>query len=224
MDVVSTAQSGAAQGQTQSNAASAKSVLSSDFETFLKMLTAQVQNQDPLNPVDSTEYATQLATFSSVEQQVQTNQLLENMVGMLGGNAIQQMSHWIGMEGLVPAPAYFDGSPVTMRPQINEDAASARLMVWDSEGTLVQQAEVPVDSDSFVWSGLDSEGNPLPEGRYTFSLRSLDADGNQLDATAVPLYSRIAEVRSDNGDLLVRLADGSELPSTMITALRRSED
>jgi flagellar basal-body rod modification protein FlgD len=50
--------------------------ISSDFETFLKMLTVQMQNQDPLNPVDSSDYATQLATFSGVEQQVQTNDLL----------------------------------------------------------------------------------------------------------------------------------------------------
>lgn len=62
--------------------------LSSDFETFLKMLTVQMQNQDPLNPIDSTEYAMQLATFSSVEQQVLTNDLLRQMMGGQGAQLL----------------------------------------------------------------------------------------------------------------------------------------
>ena len=59
--------------QSTSIAPSSNSALSSDFETFLKMLTVQMENQDPLNPVDSADFAVQLATFSSVEQQVLTN-------------------------------------------------------------------------------------------------------------------------------------------------------
>jgi hypothetical protein len=58
-----------------------KATLGSDFETFLKMLTTQMKNQDPLNPVESSEYAVQLATFSSVEQQVLTNDLLTRLIG-----------------------------------------------------------------------------------------------------------------------------------------------
>ena len=57
----------------------ARSALASDFDTFLRMLTTQMQNQDPLNPIDSTDYATQLATFSGVEQQVRTNSLLADL-------------------------------------------------------------------------------------------------------------------------------------------------
>ena len=56
-------------------------VIGSDFDTFLKLLTTQMKNQDPLNPIDSTDYATQLATFSGVEQQTRTNQLLESLSG-----------------------------------------------------------------------------------------------------------------------------------------------
>ena len=70
MDVVNSVASAAVVGNDQGTT---KPVLSSDFETFLKMLTVQLENQDPLNPVDSADYAVQLATFSGVEQQVQTN-------------------------------------------------------------------------------------------------------------------------------------------------------
>ena len=75
--------------KTQGQAGSA-SVISSDFETFLKMLTAQMENQDPLNPMDSADYAVQLATFSSVEQQVLTNDLLQAMTLQLGSSGMAE--------------------------------------------------------------------------------------------------------------------------------------
>lgn len=74
------------------------SVLSSDFETFLKMLTVQAKYQDPLEPIDSSEYSAQLAQFSSVEQQVLTNDLLTALTGQLGGSGMAQFASWIGME------------------------------------------------------------------------------------------------------------------------------
>ena len=77
-------------GSASSTGASKGSVLSSDFETFLKMLTTQLENQDPLNPIDSTDYAVQLATFAGVEQQVLTNDLLESMGGNSGLGGLAQ--------------------------------------------------------------------------------------------------------------------------------------
>lgn len=73
------------------------SVLSSDFETFIKMLTTQAKYQDPLEPIDSSEYAAQLAQFSMVEQQVQSNELLAHLTEQLGGSNMAGMANWIGM-------------------------------------------------------------------------------------------------------------------------------
>jgi flagellar hook assembly protein FlgD len=88
--------------------------ISSDFETFLKMLTVQMQNQDPLNPIDSTDYAVQLATFSGVEQQVRTNQILSELSELLGGSGLGQAAQWIGKDVLAVAPASFAGDPLTI--------------------------------------------------------------------------------------------------------------
>ena len=79
--------------------------ISADFETFLKMLTVQMQNQDPLNPIDSADYAVQLATFSGVEQQVQTNDLLKGLAASLGAAGLSEMAGWVGMEARTAAPA-----------------------------------------------------------------------------------------------------------------------
>jgi flagellar basal-body rod modification protein FlgD len=94
------------------------SVLSSDFETFIKMLTTQAKYQDPLEPIDSSEYAAQLAQFSMVEQQVQSNELLAHLTEQLGGSNMAGMANWIGMEARTAAPTYFDGAPITVAPTI----------------------------------------------------------------------------------------------------------
>lgn len=79
--------------------APASTVLNSDFETFLKMLTVQMQNQDPLNPMDSSEYAMQLATFSGLEQQVLTNELLNSLIYLGSQTGVSGLADWIGLEG-----------------------------------------------------------------------------------------------------------------------------
>ena len=123
--------------------AQANSALSSDFETFLKMLTAQMENQDPLNPVDSTEFASQLAQFSSVEQQVRTNDLLSVMGQQLGIMGMGQLQGWVGMTARAEMPVAFEGAPVgvTLNPAAGADLA--RLVVRDARGGIVAQQDVP---------------------------------------------------------------------------------
>ena len=197
-----------------------KAALSSDFETFLKMLTVQVQNQDPLNPVDSTDYATQLATFSSVEQQVKTNDLLRLMADQLGGGALQQVSQWIGKEALVRAPVWVDQTgPVALRPDYAEGADRAVLVVRDDAGTVLERFSLTVDQDEAYWAGADETGTLYPEGVYRFEIESYAGD-TLLGTTFAQAYSRIEEVRADGGEVLVRLSDGTELPSSMISGLR----
>ena len=72
--------------------------MASDFETFLLMMTTQAQNQDPLEPMDSSEYASQLAQFSMVEQQVQTNDLLSSLDSQHGRRQAGELANWIGMD------------------------------------------------------------------------------------------------------------------------------
>lgn len=197
--------------------------LSSDFETFLKMLTAQMKNQDPLNPVDSTDYATQLATFSSVEQQVMTNDLLRNLEASLGGGALQQASSWIGMEALVRAPAFFDGSAIAIRPEYASNADNASLVVRDAAGSVVQRFSLDLQEDSLAWLGTDETGQTLPTGVYRFEVESYQGE-TLLDTQIAATYNRVTEVRSDNDNVMVRLAGGSEMLSTRVEGLRAPEE
>jgi flagellar basal-body rod modification protein FlgD len=196
-----------------------KGVLSSDFDTFLKMLTVQVQNQDPLNPVDSTDYATQLATFSSVEQQVITNDLLREVSASLTGNALQELSGWIGMEALVRAPVLFTGTPIAVRPEFAEDADAATLVVRDGNGDAIQRFDLDLSQDEVYWTGTDDTGAALPAGIYKFEVESYK-DEAKLDTIVAQAYSRVAEVRQDGETLVLRMADGTELDPGQIDGLR----
>ena len=141
-----------------------KPTLNSDFETFLKMLTAQMKNQDPLNPIDSSEYASQLASFSSVEQQVLTNDLLTNLSAQMNVMGMSQLAGWVGMEARSSAPVHFNGSPVSLMPTAMPLAEKSFLVVRDGTGDIVQRAEMPGGSKQIDWAGVDDSGRPFPSG------------------------------------------------------------
>lgn len=199
-----------------------KAVLSSDFETFIKMLTTQAEYQDPLEPLDSSEYAAQLAQFSMVEQQVLSNDLLSALASQLGGGTMGQLAGWIGMEGRTSAPVQFNGSPITVLPDSPPNAKEQSLVVYDSQNRAVDRRALPVGSQSVQWAGVSSDGLPFPQGLYRFEVESLDAAGDPLPTTQAASYARITEVRTEGSEAKVIFAGGSEADAATITALRES--
>ncbi len=194
--------------------------LASDFDTFLKMLTAQARFQDPLNPVDSTQYASQLAQFSAVEQAVRTNETLQLISGQLGGSDISSLASWVGMEARAHAPAFFDGSsPITISPNPAAVADRVELVVYDENGVEVQRSVLPVSAQPVEWVGLDDDGNPLPEGTYSFAVESF-ADDKLILAEQAEVYSRVTEAQVLNGKIILILEGGQAILSSTVTGLR----
>ncbi len=196
--------------------------LSSDFETFLRMLTVQMKNQDPLNPVDSSDYAVQLATFSSVEQQVLTNDLLRALGDQMGGGNLGQLASWVGMQALARAPVAFDGSPIHLRPEYAADADTAALVVRNSSGTIITREPLSLGQEAATWDGLDDTGTPFPKGVYTFEIESYQ-NGTLTDTQQASAYSRIEEARMEGDTIMLRLSDGTEMESTLIAGVRTPE-
>lgn len=196
--------------------------ITSDFNTFLRMLTVQMQNQDPLNPIDSADYAVQLATFSGVEQQVRTNQLLADMQGKFSQLGMAEMASWIGKEARSPAPVRYAGSPVTLSPNPAVGANRAVLVVKDAQGTLVSREEIPVSTAPYQWLGAGADGTPLPAGTYSLALESLNGE-TVIATTPVEHYARVIEARGGpNGTRLV-LEGGVEVLASAVTALREPQ-
>lgn len=217
MDINSTTSAPSA-AAAQTGATASEGMINSDFETFLKMLTAQMQNQDPLNPIESADFATQLATFSGVEQQVRTNDLLAS-IGAGLGDGLTQYAGWVGMEARVAAPAQFDGRPVTVLPTPEATADTAMMVVRDSTGAEVQRFEISVSDDPFTWTGLDSSGVPVADGAYSFFVES-HAGGQLLSTSQAQIYALVSEVRTTAGQPSLVLDGGTEVVTSAVTALR----
>ena len=202
---------------TADNGSGAK--ISSDFETFLKMLTVQMQNQDPLNPVDSSDYATQLATFSGVEQQVQTNDLLRSLAGQMGTGGLAQLAGWVGMQARAPVPAYFDGAPVSVVPNVQRGADAAQLVVFNESGAEVQRLDIGLDNQPVVWAGVRADGRQMPDGPYRFE--TVSSALNEVVATnTAEVYATVSEVQIKDGINTLVLSGGRTVAASDVTAVR----
>lgn len=210
----------AARPPTAASAAEAggSSALTSDFETFLKMLTAQMRNQDPLNPVDSTDFAVQLATFSTVEQQVRTNELLTSLGERLGLQSMGQLAGWIGLEARVAAPVRFEGTPVRLQVEADPQATAAELRVTDAQGIVVARLPVPAETGPLLWDGRGPAGLPLPHGRYTLTLDSL-VQGSVIASHPAETRARITEARIAGGETHLLLDNGQDVAADRVLGL-----
>lgn len=201
--------------QTQTAAA-----LTSDFETFLQMLTAQARYQDPLEPIDSSEYAAQLAQFSMVEQQVLSNDLLSELSAQLNSNGIGGKAGLIGLEARTPMAVPFDGSPLTVLPPENADGADeAVLVVRSAAGMEVARRQIALGTEPYEWDGRNNDGNQVPDDTYQFFVENRSA-GSVLETRPAESYARIVEVRNSGTGTVLVLQGGSEVSSDLMSALR----
>lgn len=192
--------------------------LSQDFETFLQMLTVQLENQDPLNPVEASDYAVQLATFSGVEQQVKTNELLSSLAEQMSLQNLGQYANWIGHQIRHSGPVTFDGNPIQIVANFQSGADTAQLVIRDSSGREVQRSNLTASGDT-SWDGIDDQGVALQSGRYLLLVESF-ANGQSLGAEPVETYATVLETRTSNSDTNIVLTDGSVISPSQITALR----
>lgn len=206
-------------GATSGTAANRSSFASGDFQTFLTMLTAQIKNQDPMNPMDNAEFAVQLATFSGVEQQVRTNQLLEGLNGGAGGLA--QYADWIGREVRSTTPALFIDQPITLEIAPAADADKVVLVARDSAGRAVSSEDVGTASGQVDWFGRDAAGVKLADGTYSFEIENWTG-GEKTSVTKVESYSRVIEAESGPGGVTLITSGGGGVTADSVTGLREA--
>lgn len=215
MEIATTPRTDTTAAPTDTRPASA-SALSSDFETFLKMLTAQLQNQDPLNPLQSTDFAVQLATFSGVEQQVRTNELLAQLTAGDSGSGLTDLAAWIGQEVRVSAPAAFEGMPLTLYPERVDGAERTVLVVRDEADSIVSNVVIPNDGEPIEWAGVRDDGTPLPPGTYAFTIEGY-AENAFAGSAEVSHYAPVREVRvSADGPRIVLPGEATVDPADVL--------
>ncbi len=205
--------------QTQSAGVSQASNVTSDFETFLLMLTAQARNQDPLDPMDSAQYASQLAQFSMVEQQVQTNDLLSVLAATMSSVNLDELASWVGMDVRTDSAFYFDGAPVTLFTEPDPAADEAVLVLRDADDNVIDRIAIPEPEAEFVWAGMDEAGTPLDAGHYSATLESYK-DGKLLSETPVSVFNRVIEAQVGSNSVLLTLEGGEVISAGQVMAIR----
>ncbi|TNE66688.1 MAG: hypothetical protein EP335_03085 [Alphaproteobacteria bacterium] len=167
---------------TLANGSAAK--LADDFDDFLTLLTTQLQNQDPTDPMDSNQFTQQLVQFASVEQQINTNQNLEALNALMILNNLANSAGYLGNTALIDSEyGDTDGAGgITWQYQNTAVASNELLEVKDADGNVVfsDVGETKTGIHTFAWDGLMDDGTMAPAGTYSLSITAKDDDGNKL--------------------------------------------
>lgn len=216
MDVTSTGAASASQ------AARSNAVLTQNFDTFLKLLTAQLQNQDPMEPMDASEFTQQLVQYSSVEQNIYTNKNLETLIAMQQSAGMGAAVGYIGREvEAADNSAYLaSGGQAQWTYTLPTTAASVALVVRDAAGKAVYSGSGPVaaGANTVGWDGKLANGADAPAGLYRLEIVAKAADGSTL-STPVTLRGRVTGVEMANGKVVLDVG-GVKLNLTDIEAVR----
>ncbi len=194
--------------------------LTANFETFLQLLTTQLKSQDPLSPMDTAKFTSQLVQFSSVEQALKTNRQLEQLVSLTRTSAaasgLAMVGRTVRVDGSRVLVGASGGSTVY---ELDGPAKSVTVRVFDSTGKLVHSAAGAgaAGTNRFDWDGKLLDGRRAEPGLYRITVAAVDAAGAnvavQLERTAV-----IDAVETgDNG--LVLLSDGVPLAPEAVRAV-----
>ena len=143
-------------------------------DDFLKLLVAQMENQDPLNPTDPTEFTSQLSQFSSLEQLYNVNKNLNSMQAGIESSTEMASLSLIGKSIMSASDAFqYEGKAVQLGYEFQDEVDSAVIAIRNASGKPVNSIEVdsPGSGENFAdWDGTDWFGEPVPEGMYSFSV------------------------------------------------------
>ena len=159
-------------------------------DIFLKLLVAQMKFQNPLKPQDPTKMASQLAQFNMVEQQTNTNKLLQDMLDKNGGSNATASSNttatWLGHSVTVNQnKIHFDGTPQSFTAELPTAASAVNLNVVDASGIPIRTmalGTLPAGSNALTWDGLMDNGAKAPIADYTLSINATDLQGQAVSA------------------------------------------
>lgn len=187
-----------------------QATLAEDFSQFLTLLTTQLQNQDPTDPLDTNQFTQQLVQFSQVEQQINANQRLDQLVSLGLNEGITNALGFVGLDAsYLSAEISFDGeTPSPIRYSLDSTAALSRINIFDESQNLVfsVESETTAGVHDFTWGGTDLLGNPLPEGTYIITVDALDAEDNPIETSTV-VTGRVRGIEQQDGTVFALIGD-----------------
>ncbi len=171
---------------SSSSASSANALASQqiagNFQSFLELLTTQLQNQNPLDPLDTNQFTQQLVEFAGVQEQLNTNDSLSTLVSLQQTAQATQALTFVGKTAIVNGnTATMTNSSATWELNVPSNS-NVNISIANSSGQTVFTQTVPetAGNQSFTWNGIGSDGTQWPDGTYTLTASSTDSSGNSV--------------------------------------------
>lgn len=182
-------------------------------QRFLKLLVTQLNNQDPLSPLQNAELTSQLAQMSTVSGVEKLNATLQALVGQGSAGQVLQAASMIGRAVLTPGSELAGGeAPAAFAVELPSSAESVTVLVTDGGGKTVRTIDLgplPQGLHSAAWSGENDAGDPMPAGTYRIEVVAKNG-GAAVPATSL-VYSQVASVTQGAGGVALDLASGQSI-------------
>lgn len=184
----------AASATATSQTSSAFSQLTDNFDTFLTLLTTQLRNQDPLEPLDTEQFTQQLVQFAGVEQSIQANSNLETLIALQANSQREQSLDLVGRVASIDSNETVFGNDRTDRTTywrytVPAAVTGVSLQVIDANDNVIANLEATnnVGSHNVIWNGLNNDGREAPDGTYRLRASGTNSDGS---TTALGVQTR----------------------------------
>jgi flagellar basal-body rod modification protein FlgD len=191
-------------------------------DDFLKLFVTQLRYQNPLNPLDNTEFTAQLAQFSSLEQLSNINTQLHDL--LLFQNSLQNTL----TNDLIGRKVKISGNEVYLKDKseisytLQSDASQVKISVYNSSGDLVRTVDLGQQTSgeqNYIWDGKDNNGVQLPEGNYQMQVDALDASGNPVNVSTM-VYGTVTGITFDNNITYLVIDDSTRIQLSDIKEIK----
>jgi flagellar basal-body rod modification protein FlgD len=188
MSTVSTTTAASTSAASQVTVAGSQEI-AGNFDTFLQLLTTQLQNQDPLSPLDTNQFTEQLVEFASVEQQINENSNLQTLISLQQTSAATQAMQFLGSSVTVnsSAGALSNATGQAASWNLNSPApATGNITITSSSGQVVYTGTTTLSAgnQTYTWNGKGNNGITYPDGTYTLAITATGANGTAITVSS----------------------------------------
>jgi flagellar basal-body rod modification protein FlgD len=207
-----------------SGLAGSRQTMAQNFDTFLQILTTQLKNQNPLDPLDTNQFTQQLVQFTGVEQQLKTNEFLESLLSMTQNSGRTDAVGYIGKQVTVSGKTtQLAGSNALWGYNAEANVANATITIRNASGDTVytQTGSLGMGSGTFGWDGIGSDGRPYPDGLYTLNIEGTNISGQNVKVSTSTI-GIVSAVDFSSGQPMVTVG-AAKVPLSDISEIRIPE-
>ncbi|MGJ8529143.1 flagellar hook assembly protein FlgD [Maritalea sp.] len=204
-------------GTTSNELKTSRKTIGENFDTFLSILTTQLKNQNPLDPLDTNQFTQQMVQFTGVEQQLKTNEYLEALIKANEGSFSSQAVSYIGKA----ITAFGDTTEMKDNKAewtygLTTDAAESTITIKNAAGAVVHTEDKALakGEHTYKWDGKGSDGASLPEGQYSLHIEAKSAEGAKVNTYT--MTKGIVDTVDFAGNEPILIIDGAKIPLSSV--------